>query len=48
MEISSQEDVDKLEEATNIIYKKEFHQGVLNEKTGKYEGSRSQMSKNHS
>ncbi|NMA30606.1 MAG: leucine--tRNA ligase, partial [Candidatus Methanofastidiosa archaeon] len=38
MEISSQEDVDKLEEATNIIYKKEFHQGVLNEKTGKYEG----------
>ncbi|NYT03944.1 MAG: leucine--tRNA ligase [Candidatus Methanofastidiosa archaeon] len=38
MGISSQEDVDKLEEATNIIYKKEFHQGILNERTGKYKG----------
>ena len=38
MGITSQEDVDKLEEATNIIYKKEFHQGILNERTGKYKG----------
>ncbi|MBW3019452.1 leucine--tRNA ligase [Candidatus Woesearchaeota archaeon] len=37
MKISSQDDP-KLEEATNEIYKKEFHTGKLNERTGKYKG----------
>ncbi len=28
----------KVQEATNLVYKKEFHQGVLNENTGKFKG----------
>ncbi|WEU39886.1 MAG: leucine--tRNA ligase [Candidatus Odinarchaeum yellowstonii] len=37
MKIKDQKDP-KAEEATKIIYKKEFHQGVLRENTGKYSG----------
>ena len=36
--IKSQLDKDALEKATNEVYKKEFHQGVLNEVAGKYKG----------
>jgi len=36
--IKNQFDKELLEKATNEIYKKEFHQGVLNERTGKYKG----------
>ena len=39
MQISSQSDP-KVADATEIIYKKEFHQGILNKNTGKYEGKR--------
>jgi leucyl-tRNA synthetase len=38
MGIASQEEVDKLEKATQIIYKKEFYEGILGARTGKYEG----------
>jgi len=37
LNISSQTDP-KVEEATGIVYKKEFHQGILNENTGKFKG----------
>ena len=44
MGIKSQEEKDKLDRATEIIYKKEFHTGVLNERCGEYAGMRiSQM-----
>lgn len=36
MGIKNQEDL-RVEQATNEIYKKEFHQGVLNKNTGKFE-----------
>ena len=36
--INSQLDKEELDKVTNEVYKKEFHQGVLNEKTGKYKG----------
>ncbi len=38
MGIKSQKDTEKLDKATEEIYKKEFHQGVLNKKCGKYAG----------
>ncbi len=38
MKISSQEQVDKLEKATQIIYRKEFYDGILAPITGKYAG----------
>ncbi|MFO8078425.1 MAG: leucine--tRNA ligase [Thermoplasmatota archaeon] len=38
MNISSQQETAKLEEATELVYKKEFHTGILNEKCGKYAG----------
>jgi len=38
MKISSQGETDKLEKATQIIYKKEFYEGVLGPVTGKYAG----------
>ncbi len=38
MGIKSQEDVEKLEEATQIIYKEEFHKGVMNENCNGYAG----------
>ncbi|MEM4263626.1 MAG: leucine--tRNA ligase [Candidatus Woesearchaeota archaeon] len=45
MGIKSQLDEDKLVEATKEIYKKEFHTGILNEKTGKYKGMTVQQAK---
>ncbi len=36
--IKSQEEKDKLERATKIVYKKEFHKGKLNEKCNEYVG----------
>jgi leucyl-tRNA synthetase len=39
MKIRDQSDP-KVEEATNVIYKREFHQGLLNKNTGEYEGRR--------
>jgi leucyl-tRNA synthetase len=38
MGIRSQADVEKLEEATNEVYKKEFHTGRLKENTSAYKG----------
>ncbi len=38
--IESQEQTELLDKATKIIYKKEFHKGVLLETTGKYAGMR--------
>jgi leucyl-tRNA synthetase len=40
MDIKSQLDTEKLEEATNIIYKNEYHSGVLRSNTGEYAGLR--------
>jgi leucyl-tRNA synthetase len=40
MGIQSQEDHDKLEEATKTIYKNEFHSGVMNALCGEYAGTR--------
>ncbi|MEM7821361.1 MAG: leucine--tRNA ligase [Candidatus Aenigmatarchaeota archaeon] len=36
--IKSQDERKKLDEATSIIYKKEFHLGILNDRCGKYAG----------
>ncbi|MFH1101663.1 MAG: leucine--tRNA ligase [Methanobacteriota archaeon] len=36
--ITSQQETEKLDEATEIVYKKEFHTGYLNEQCGKYSG----------
>lgn len=36
--IKSQTETDKLDEATDIVYKKEFHTGYLNDKCGNYAG----------
>ncbi|UCF12202.1 MAG: leucine--tRNA ligase [Thermoplasmatales archaeon] len=38
LNITSQTETKKLDEATDIVYKKEFHTGVLNDNTGKYSG----------
>ena len=38
MGISGQNDVEELEKATKLLYKKEFHRGYLLEITGKYAG----------
>jgi leucyl-tRNA synthetase len=38
--IKSQIDHEKLERVTKLIYKKEFHKGVLNQTTGKYAGKK--------
>ena len=40
LKIKSQTETDKLDEATDIVYKKEFHTGVLNDKCGAYAGIR--------
>ncbi len=37
LKISNQSDP-KVQEATNLVYKREFHQGVLNENTGRFRG----------
>ena len=36
--IKSQTETDKLNQATDLVYKKEFHTGILNEKCGPYAG----------
>jgi leucyl-tRNA synthetase len=36
--IKSQTETEKLNQATELVYKKEFHTGVLNDKCGKYAG----------
>jgi leucyl-tRNA synthetase len=36
--IKSQTETEKLNEATELVYKKEFHTGILNEKCGHYAG----------
>ncbi|MCK5112993.1 MAG: class I tRNA ligase family protein, partial [Thermoplasmatales archaeon] len=38
LNIISQTETEKLDEATDIVYKKEFHTGVLNDNCGKYSG----------
>jgi leucyl-tRNA synthetase len=38
LHITSQTQTDKLDEATELVYKKEFHTGILNDKCGKYSG----------
>lgn len=38
LNIKSQNETEKLEQATEQVYKKEFHTGILNEKCGKYAG----------
>ncbi len=38
LKITSTKQEKELDEATNILYKKEFHTGILNEKCGPYQG----------
>lgn len=38
LSVKSQSETDKLDEATDIVYKKEFHTGTLNDNCGKYAG----------
>jgi len=38
LEITSQKDVEKLEKATGMLYKKEFHTGICKDNCGKYSG----------
>ena len=38
LNIAHQTETEKLDEATDIVYKKEFHTGVLNDNCGKYSG----------
>ncbi|WP_423792489.1 leucine--tRNA ligase [Methanocaldococcus indicus] len=38
LNIKNQKDKEKLEEATKIVYKTEFHKGILNENCGEYKG----------
>jgi len=40
LHVTSQTQTDKLDEATELVYKKEFHTGVLNKHTGPYAGIR--------
>jgi leucyl-tRNA synthetase len=40
LHIDSQTETEKLGEATDLVYKKEFHTGILNEKCGSYAGIR--------
>ncbi|MFH0832120.1 MAG: leucine--tRNA ligase [Candidatus Aenigmatarchaeota archaeon] len=40
MGINSSKEIEKLDEATNVVYKKEFHLGVLNDNCGEYSGLR--------
>jgi len=45
LDIKNQNEVEKLEKATNLLYKKEFHQGVLRENCGKYKGMKASQVK---
>jgi leucyl-tRNA synthetase len=38
LHIKNQHETEKLNEATDIVYKKEFHTGILNDKCGQYAG----------
>lgn len=38
LQIKNQNEVEKLDNATDIVYKKEFHTGYMNDKCGKYAG----------
>ena len=40
MKIKNQNETKKLDKATNFLYKKEFHQGVLKGKCGEYQGQK--------
>jgi len=40
LNIKSQTEIGRLDEATDIVYKKEFHTGILNDKCGSYAGIR--------
>jgi len=40
LHVTSQTQTDKLDEATELVYKKEFHTGVLNDRCGPYAGIR--------
>ncbi len=40
LDIKNQNETEKLNKATNILYKKEFHQGILREKCGDYQGQK--------
>jgi len=40
LDIKSQTEIEKLDEATELVYKKEFHTGILNEHCGIYAGIR--------
>ncbi|MBE8539132.1 leucine--tRNA ligase [Geoglobus acetivorans] len=43
--VESQNDVELLEKATKMVYKKEFHKGVMLENTGRYAGLRVSIAK---
>ncbi len=47
MGIKSQKQARELDEATSIVYKKEFHQGVLKESCGEYSGMKVSGCKEH-
>ncbi|MDI6826536.1 MAG: leucine--tRNA ligase [Candidatus Aenigmarchaeota archaeon] len=40
LEVKNQNEVEKLDKATNFLYKKEFHQGILREVCGEHQGMR--------
>jgi leucyl-tRNA synthetase len=40
VDVKNQNETEKLDKATNILYKKEFHQGILREITGEYQGQK--------
>jgi leucyl-tRNA synthetase len=39
-DVKNQNETEKLDKATNILYKKEFHQGILREICGEYQGQK--------
>ncbi len=43
--VESQNDVELLDRATKLVYKKEFHKGVMMENTGKYSGMKVSIAK---
>ncbi|MEM5793128.1 MAG: leucine--tRNA ligase [Candidatus Aenigmatarchaeota archaeon] len=43
--VESQDDIEKLEKATSIIYKKEYHTGVMRDNCGEYSGLRVEVVK---
>ncbi len=45
LNIESQRSVDLLDKATKMVYKKEFHKGIMLENTGKYSGMKVSLAK---